>query len=106
MLNNDLQDDESPVEIVDSNEVIIVDPTKYNEVIYFKCQEGFKLEGPEMAICQNDGLFHLEDELPKCKGIFTKNFYVLKYSKLLKKFERLIYYLISIYILQVSTFDT
>ena len=74
MINNDLQDDESPVEIVDNNEVIIVDPTENNEVIYFKCQEGFKLEGPEKAVCQKDGLFHLEDELPKCKGILIKRF--------------------------------
>ena len=87
MLNEDLPANEfmKLVFIVDDSGIDLFDPTEYNEVIYFKCQEGFKLEGPEKSVCQKDGLFHLDDELPKCKGIFINFSFILKYFKLLAK---------------------
>ena len=62
------------VSVVDDEGVPISEKTvKISEVIFFVCADGFNLNGPNEAVCGDDGSLSVAPEdVPVCDGEFER----------------------------------
>ena len=68
----------SGVNLVDGNGMPLLgnDQISVFETVYFECEEGFDLIGPNESTCETDGSMSVsENDLPTCVGKFLNILY-------------------------------
>ena len=58
--------------IATSNDDISTDDViKYNEKVYFRCEEGYMMGGSDSAVCTESGELQYDDVIPTCAGMIV-----------------------------------